>query len=111
MATDTATAKSGGVVNFSTGGFTGDGTATSVTLGFIPRYVELINVTDRISQTWQANMAATTTINTAADGVRTANTSSLILPKGSVDSDAYDGFLIAAGAAVDTKVYVWSAWG
>ena len=77
MATDTATSQSNGVVNFATGSFTGDGNATEVTLGFVPRRVELVNVTDRISQLWQEGMAATTTLNTAADGVRTANTSSL----------------------------------
>ncbi len=110
MATDTATSNSQGIVNMATGSFTGDGAATAVTLGFLPRYVELINVTDRISQTWVEGMAATTTLNTAADGVRTANTSSLIVPK-STEADGYKGFLIAAGAAVNAKAYVWTAKG
>lgn len=106
-----ATSKSGGVVNMSTGSFTGAGAGVTVTLGFVPRRVHLINVTDRIEQIWQEGMAATTTINRDALGVGTANTSSLILPKGSAAADTYNGFLVAAGAAVNAKAYVWSAWG
>lgn len=109
MATDTATSQSYGITNVASGSFTGDGTATTVTLGFVPRRVHLINVTDRIEQIWQEGMAATTTLNRAADGVGTANTSSLIVPSGATDS--YKGFLIAAGAAVNAKAYVWTAWG
>lgn len=109
MATDTATAKSAGIVNFSTGSFTGDGTATSVTLGFVPRYVHLINVTDRIEQIWHDEMAATTTLNRDAAGVGTANTGTLV--RGTTSADTYQGFLIAAGAAVSAKLFVWSAWG
>lgn len=110
MAIDTATSQDGGVSNLACGSFTGDGTITTVTLGFQPRRVELINVTDRISQVWQEGMAATTTLNTAADGVRTANTSSLLVPR-TASADGYRGFSVAAAAAVNAKAYVWSAWG
>lgn len=109
MATDTATSQAQGVVNFATGSFTGAGEAVDVTLGFVPRRVHLINVTDRIEQIWQEGMAATTTLNIAADGTATANTSSLVVPTDS--SDTFRGFQIAAGAAVNAKAYVWSAWG
>lgn len=105
MATDTATSQSMGVVNFATGSFTGDGTATTVTLGFKPRLVHLINVTDRIQQIWHEDMAATTTLNTVAAGTATADTGTLI------SSPTEKTFLIAAGAAVSAKAYVWSAWG
>jgi hypothetical protein len=111
MANDTATSKSSGVVNMSTGSFTGDGTITAVTLGFVPRRVHLINVTDRIEQIWQEGMAATTTLNRDAAGAGTANTSSLIVPKGTGATDTYAGFQIAAAAAVSAKAYVWTAWG
>lgn len=111
MATDTPTSNSAGIVNFATGSFTGDGTATEVTLGFVPRRVHLINVTDRIQQIWQEGMAATTVLNIAAAGTGTADTNSLIVAKGAGATDTYQGFLIAAGAAVNAKAYVWSAWG
>ena len=105
MATDTATSQSMGVVNFATGSFTGDGTATTVTLGFKPRRVHLINMTDRIEQVWQEGMAATNTLNRDAAGAGTLNTGTLI----SVPTEKT--FLIAAAAAVNAKAYVWSAWG
>ena len=106
-----ATSKSAGVVNMSTGSFTGAGAIVTVTLGFVPRRVHLINVTDRIEQVWQEGMAATTTLNRDATGAGTANTSSLVVPKGTLDSDGYDGFSVAATAAVNAKAYVWTAWG
>lgn len=111
MATDTATARSAGIANIMTGSFTGDGTATAVTLGFVPRFVHLINVTDRIEQIWHAEMAATTTLNRDAAGAGTANTGTLISSVGTAATDTYKGFLIAAGAAVTAKAYVWIAIG
>lgn len=111
MATDSPTSQNGSVTNIATGSFTGDGTVTTVSLGFKPRRVELINVTDRISQIWQEGMAATTTLNTDAAGARTANTSSLIVPRSPDAGDSYRGFSIAAAAAVSAKVYVWIAFG
>lgn len=110
MATDTPTSQSQGIVNMATGSFTGAGEAVDINLGFVPRRVELINVTDRIRHIWQEGMAATTTLNVAANGTATANTSSHIVAKNGID-DSYRGFLVAAGAAVDTKAYVYSAWG
>lgn len=111
MASDSATSQANGITNRATGSFTGDGTATAVTCGFVPRVIHLVNATDRITQDWYEGLAATQTINTAADGVRTLNTSSLLVPKGSADSDGYKGFLIAADAAVSAKAYVWVAEG
>lgn len=111
MTAEAATSQAHGVANFATGAFTGGGAVMEVTLGFRPRYVHLINVTDRIEQVWQEGMAATTTLNRAADGVGTANTSSLLVPKGGGATDTYRGFEIAAAAAVSAKEYVWSAWG
>lgn len=106
-----ATSKSQGIVNCSTGSFTGAGAIVPVTLGFIPRYVQLINVTDQITQTWVEGMAANTTLNTVAAGTLTANTAGLIVPKGSAAADTYRGFAVAAAAAVNAKLYVWAAWG
>ncbi len=110
MATDSANSQAQGIVNMATGGFTGAGAAVEVTTGFRPRRVELINTTDRITQIWTNDMVATHTINIAADGTTTDDTGSLVLPKGGV-TDTYRGFLVAVGAAVNAKVYVWTAWG
>lgn len=109
MATDTATSQARGIVNMACGSFTGDGTITTVTCGFKPRRVHLINATDRIQQIWQEGMPANNTINTDAAGASTLNTAGLVTP--STASDTFQGFRIAAAAAVSTKVYVWTAWG
>ncbi len=110
MATDSANTQSMGIVNMATGGFTGADAAVEVTLGFTPRRVELINITDKIVQIWTTDMAATHCLNIAADGTATDNTGTLVSP--TVDgTDDYKGFLVAAGAAVNAKVYVWTAWG
>jgi hypothetical protein len=45
---DTASSNTSGIANFATGTFTGDGTICEVNLGFKPRYVKLVNLTDRI---------------------------------------------------------------
>lgn len=109
MATDSATSQSGTVHNMACGSFTGDGTITTVTCGFIPRRIELINATDRIKQVWQEGLAATQTINTDAAGASTLNTGTLVAP--STSADTFQGFRIAAAAAVSAKAYVWTAWG
>lgn len=111
MAEDTATSQTYGITNMACGSFTGDGTDTEVSCGFVPRRVHLINVTDRIEQVWQEGMAATTVLNRDAAGAGTANTGTLISPKGEDDDDGYQGFLVAAAAAVSAKAYVWTAWG
>lgn len=109
MADVAASTESTGVTNFSTGGFTGDGTITNVTLGFVPRRIELINATDRIKQIWTVDMPANNTINTDAVGASTLNTAGLVVP--TTSADVFHGFKIAAAAAISAKVYVWSAWG
>ena len=110
MTAEVASSNSEGRANMATGEFTGDGTVLTVNLGFTPKRVELVNVTDRISQLWVKGMAATTTLNTDAAGARTANTSSLIVERTAI-ADGYRGFSVAAAANVSGKAYVWSAWG
>jgi 3'-phosphoadenosine 5'-phosphosulfate (PAPS) 3'-phosphatase len=109
MATDIATTQDGGVSNLAVGSFTGAGEAVSVTTGFKPRYIKLINLTDRIVHEWTYDMAATHTLNTAADGTMTDNTGSHLVAKGGQDD--FRGFLVAAAAAVNAKLYHYIAFG
>lgn len=111
MAVDAPTSQDQGISNLATGSLTGDGTITAVTLGFRPRRVHLVNLTDRIEQLWVEGMTAGHTLNRAADGVGTDNSSSLIVPKGGGATDTYRGFEIAAAAAVSAKLYTYTAWG
>ena len=110
MATDTATSADGGVSNLSCGSFTGAGEAVDVTLGFKPRRVHLINITDGIEHLWQEGMPAATVLQRIANGTASGATGSLIVPKGGPDG-AFRGFTVAAGAAISAKEYVYSAWG
>lgn len=100
-----------GICNFASGTFTGDGNVTDVICGFRPRHVHLVNLTDRIEQVWMESMAATHTLNRAADGAGTDNTGTLIAAKGGGATDTFRGFEVAAAAAVNAKVYHWAAWG
>lgn len=109
MATDRANTADGGVSNLSVGDFVGAGAIVEVTLGFRPRYVKLVNLTDRIVHEWIDGMAATHTLNIAADGTMTDNTGSHIVPKSGADS--YRGFEVAAAAAVNAKQYHYIAFG
>lgn len=79
MATDTATTRSDGIVNFSSGSFTSDNTACTVTLGFIPRWVKVINSTDVIVWEKIEGMAAANCVKTVTAGTTTVDTGSAIL--------------------------------
>jgi len=59
MATVTYSAKSGGVVNSVTGSFTSDNAAQTLTLGFKPNFIKIINETDTI--VWEAFSVSTAT--------------------------------------------------
>lgn len=67
-----------GVVNVASGKWVSDaGTAAAQTfaLGFVPRYFEWVNATDRITDQWYEGMANDSAVETAANGVRTLETS------------------------------------
>lgn len=97
-----ATTQSGGRANIATGSFTGAGAAIDVELGFSPRYIKLINITDAISQEHIEGMPAGSVLNTTAAGANTIDTGSLILIED-------NGFTVGAGAAINAKEYVWVA--
>jgi hypothetical protein len=75
-----AQSQANGVLLFANGSDTYDGTSitaadyTKVTVGFKPRYVCFINVTDRIRVEWWEGMADDTCIKTAANGTVTLET-------------------------------------
>lgn len=79
MATDTATSRSGSIVNFSSGSFTSDNTACVVTVGFVPRWVKVVNSTDVIVWEKIEGMAAANCIKTVTAGTTTVDTGSAIL--------------------------------
>lgn len=66
MATVTMTKRSDGVNSFAHGSFTGDGAAQTVTLGFVPNHMIVVNETDAIVWEKFQPMVAANSIKTAA---------------------------------------------
>jgi hypothetical protein len=67
MATVTYSARSGGVLNSVVGSFTSDNNAQTLTLGFKPNYVKVINETDTI--VWEAFSVSSSTKTLKTTGV------------------------------------------
>lgn len=99
-----ATTNAMGVVNFASGALTGDGTAITVTLGFTPRFVKVVNVSD--VETWEAHegMAAGTAIKTVTAGTTT------VVADGSVTLTD-NGFTLASAEFGSADVITWVAFG
>lgn len=105
MATVTATSKSAGIVNLSSGSFTSDNTATTVTLGFKPRWVKVVNTTDVIVWEKIEGMAAANSIKTVTGGTTTIDTGSAIL----INTDGT--ITISQTAVGSSKAISWVAQG
>lgn len=105
---DTATSQDGGVSNFAVGSFTGDGTIAQIVCGFKPRYVKLINLTDRTTYEVTSDMAANKALKAVAAGTLTEDTAGIVF-KGSQDS--YRGFEVPAAINIATKAMHYIAIG
>jgi hypothetical protein len=135
-----ALSQSGGVVSFASGLYTGDGSGSmQVYIGFMPRHVFVLDVTDNTSWEWMEGMPATDTLKNAA-GTQTIDTGSAIVtssdiitvtevePEGtpgqqgpgegnqgtvtiSIDSPlkTTPNLTLATGLNTSAKVYVWKA--
>jgi len=78
--TQTTGPDAGKPLNVANGRITFDATAITAAdfvvqnCGFVPKYIKVENVTDRISVEWHAGMAADTCVKTAAAGTKTLET-------------------------------------
>ena len=99
---DVATRDDMGIARGTSGGHTGDGTKLTVTLGYRPQHVKIVNVTD--AAVWEKidGMTDAQTIKVVTAGTTTVDTGSTL-----VITD--DGFTLAAAANVNAKVFVWFA--
>lgn len=79
MATVSATSQANGISNFASGSFTSDNTDTVVTIGFVPRWVKVVNTTDTIIWEKIEGMAAANSIKTVTAGTTTIDTGSAIV--------------------------------
>jgi hypothetical protein len=106
MSVDVPTAASYGVVNFATGQL--DPTANeaiTVTVGFTPRHIILVN--EDLVVRWEkfAGMAAAAAWKTVTAGTSTYDANSGIV----INTDGT--FTISAAAAGDGDNVMWAAWG
>lgn len=103
MATVTATSRSAGISNFASGSFTSDNTATTVILGFVPRWVKVVNSTDVIVWEKIEGMAAANSVKTVTAGTTTVDTGSAIL----INTDGT--ITISQTAVGNSKAIAWVA--
>jgi len=80
--TSTQTKHPASVNNVAVGRYLTDGTAAAynINTGFKPRYVRVINLTDRNENEWLEGMADASALHTIADGTRTLTTTLGITP-------------------------------
>lgn len=96
---------SNGVNCFATGKIVSDGSAAAavtITLGFIPRYVRFVNLTDRITDEWFDGMASASSLHAVAAGTLTLETTNGIAVSGS-------SFTLTATTMVASKTFYWEA--
>lgn len=79
--------------------------ALTITLGFLPTYFQWVNETDRITEEKYEGQTDANVIHTAVDGVRTLNTSSLVVfASASGNRDGGSGTPDATNAGVTNNV-------
>lgn len=109
--------------NSAAGAFYDDGTVkkSAINLGFRPRYIKLVNATDRTVYEWFEGMASGTTLKAVATGVLTLDTVDAAIAVGAADTPislgavdtwtVYDQTTVAKGTntsrlnKVDEKVF------
>jgi hypothetical protein len=101
----TPTRRGDGIVRCQDGSFTGDGTAVTINLGFIPTFFQLINLTDAVVWEKLRGMGATQSLKVVTAGTTTVDTTSAIVLNN-------DGTVtISAAANVSAKSFVFVAQG
>lgn len=109
-----ATREGQGIARGAVGTFTGDGTIVNVILGFKPKYVKLINLTD--ATVWEKvdGMGATQTMKTVTAGTLTTDTSTAITlnantPASATAAATTGGFSVSAAAGINAKSFAFYA--
>lgn len=93
-----------GLSNFASGGFTGDGTITTINLGFKPRWFKIVNATDVVVYEKFEGMVAANSVKTVGAGTTTNDASAITL-------DDAGTVTIPAAIAINAKVFSWVALG
>lgn len=100
--------QSGGVTNRATGYVVTDSATavdTTFTLGFVPRIVKFVNLTDRITDEWYDGMAAYSSLHAVAAGTQTLETTN------GISVSTTGTFTVKAATILANKTFVWEAVG
>lgn len=82
--------------------------AAVLVVGFVPRFVQWINLTDRITVEWYEGMAADSALKTVAAGTRTLVTSNGITV--STADLTFGQVTVAAAEVLQNKQYSWKIY-
>ena len=98
------------VKNFARGSRTGVRTAANftITLGFAPKYIKVVNLTDRVAAEWNVDGDSSKQLLTIADGTRTYEASGIAL---SADGNGFVVTVATKGLETDDDDVVWEAFG
>lgn len=96
------TRQSGGVTNFASGSFTSSGVAAIVTLGFVPRYVKVVNSTDALVWEKLEGMAAADSVNALPGTTGASDTVTQLVDTGSAILINSDGTLTLSSTLCGT---------
>lgn len=95
-----------GVNNLAIGRMVSDAGAaadTTITLGFTPRYVKFVNLTDRTVDEWFEGMTAFSSLHAVAAGTLTLETTNGISVSG-------PSFTVKAATVPASKTFAWEAY-
>lgn len=94
------------------GSFTADGNAVSLTLGFMPRHIKVINETDATAYEWMFGMTTGNTLKTVTAGTTTVDTGSLITsPLDAGLAEPGSSAILSATLCANGKKITWMAVG
>lgn len=95
---------------FNTGTVEGTGAALNVTVGFIPRYVKVINIDGDATMEWNSNLADGEGFKDLPTGVMALMASAGITPTD--PNSSVLGFTLGADSDVNvsSETLIWMAW-
>lgn len=108
-----AVSQSAGVVDMACFFYTGDGSGSiACTVGFTPRWVKVVDMTDATIYEWIAGMAATDSIKVVTAGTTTVDTNSAVVTNSKMNTITTTGVYAAGsqgpgdGTLINTTVIV-----
>ena len=90
----------------------GAAAAATFSLGFVPRYVKFVNLTDRTIDEWFDGMAAASSLHTVAAGTVTLETAhGITVNAPSAVDGSGNSFTVDSTTMVASKTFYWVAFG